>query len=99
MSHCDLCGTESARVSIVEDHWGLGTSTICQDATACASVWAPAFGTAPTGEPHEGEPLPESDALSVTRTAILYYGVTFDSGDKADPPTRMGGVTERLARV
>jgi len=93
MKHCDLCGSESGRVSVVEDLWGLGSSTVCEDATACADVWAPSFEAGPTGEPHEADLTPEPEGVLETRTRIVFYGPTFDSADKADPPTR------RLARA
>jgi hypothetical protein len=98
MSHCDLCGTESGKLSVVDDLWGLGASAICEDAAACSGVWAPAFDAGETGEPHEGDLTPEPEG-SPNDTAVLHYAPTFDSLDKADPPTRMGGVTRRLARA
>jgi len=47
MTHCDLCGSDSDRLTHVEDLWGLGVSTMCADAEECASAWGTSFGQDP----------------------------------------------------
>ena len=93
MGHCDLCGSASDRLSRVEDLWGLGVSTMCEDAAACSGAWAPAFDTAAAGEPNETAGL-IAGSEDPNETAVLVYGQTFNSLDKADPPK-----TRRLGMV
>lgn len=84
---CDLCHSESARLDVVADLWGMGPSAICSDSEACASAWAPAFDAPAAGETHEVEPFAAS--TNPNDTAVLAYSPTWDSRDKADPtPTR-----------
>lgn len=46
--HCDLCGKPSDRLDVVDDLWGLGVSTLCADASECASEWGEGFEVDPS---------------------------------------------------
>jgi hypothetical protein len=47
MTHCDLCGTQSDRLTQVDDLWGLGVEALCEDPAECASAWGEGFGVDP----------------------------------------------------
>ena len=86
MTTCDLCHCESDRLTVCEDLWGLGASTMCEDSAACSGAWASAFDLG--AEPVALLPEPV-EATNAADTAVLLYTFTLDSRDKAEPtPTR-----------
>lgn len=86
---CDLCGSESARLSRVDDLWGLGTSTMCEDAAACSGSW-PVFQAPAAGESYETDgPFAPASNLFETDQLVdalrRVYGQTLSAQDKAAP--------------